>query len=125
MGCWTTCRIQTAVALYASCLAGPAVTHHKLRQRRPPVRAILAVGPAQGDDGGALDMFGDAEDLMNTRLATAVQGGEHGPKPEGARCQHEVLHTRVNRGTGLESGLAGGRCVDTGDDQYRGGRERL
>src|SRR5262245_19643348 len=70
-------------------------------------------------------MIGDAEDLMDTSLATAVQGGEHGTEAEGSRCQHEILHTRVNRGTGLESGLAGGWRVDTGDDQHRCGRERL
>src|SRR5262249_38500388 len=107
------------------CLAGPAVAHHELRQRRPPVWAILTVGPAEWDDGGALDMIGDAEDFMDTSLATAGEGGEHGTEAEGSRRQREILHTWVNRGTGLKSGLAGGWRVDAGDDQHRCGRERL
>jgi len=69
------------------CLAIPAVAHHKLRERRSPVGAILAVGPAEWDDRGALDVVGDAEDLVDTRLATAVQGREHRAKSEGARRQ--------------------------------------
>src|SRR2546422_3160119 len=68
-------------------------------------------------------MVGDAEDLVDTSLATAVQGREHSPESEGSRRQHEILHTRVNRGTGLKSSLAGGWRVDAGDDQHRCGRE--
>ena len=40
---------------------------------------------------------------MDLRLTTAVQGREHGPKAKGAGGQHEVLHTRIDRGAGLQS----------------------
>src|SRR5262245_7016949 len=106
-------------------LAVPTVVHHKPLQRRPPVGAILTIGPAERDDGGTLDMVGDAEDSMDLRLATAVQGCEHGPEAKGAGCQHEVLHARVDRGAGLQSGLARGGEVHAGHDQHRCGRERL
>src|SRR5262245_38400596 len=58
--CWMACRIKTFTALYSPCLAGPAVAYHELRQRRPLVRAIVAVGPAEWDDRGTLDMIRDA-----------------------------------------------------------------
>ena len=98
-------------------LAGPAVVHHKLGQRWPPVRAIVPVGPAERDDRRGLDLIGDAEDLVDARLPTAVQGGQAAPKPEGSGRQQEILHAGVDRGARLEAGPAGGGGVDTGDDQ--------
>src|SRR4029450_13215874 len=94
-------------------------------RRRPPVGNILAVRPADWDDRRALDIVGNAEDFVDARLAPAVQRREYRSEPEGPRRQHEVLHARIDRRTGLEPGLPGGGRVDAGDDQDRRGRERL
>src|SRR5262249_60222395 len=104
-------------------LATPAVAHHEPLQRRPPVGTILAVRPAHRDDRRALDIVGNAEDFVDARLAPAVQRREYRSEPEGPRRQHEVLHARVDRRTGLEPGLAGGRRGDAGDDQPPPGPE--
>src|SRR5262249_59362943 len=82
-------------------LAVPAVVHHKPLQRRPPVGAILTVGPAERDNGGTLDMVGDAEDGVGLRLTTAGAGREHGAEAPGAGCQHGVLAAPGDRGAGL------------------------
>src|SRR5919108_3774510 len=97
-------------------LAGPAVVHHKLGQRWPPVRAIVPVGPAERDNRRALDLVGDAEDRVDARLPTAVQRREAAPEPEGSGRQQEILHAGVDRGARLEAGTAGGWGVDAGDD---------
>jgi hypothetical protein len=62
-------------------------------------------------------MIGDAKDLVDTRLPTAVQRREAAPQPEGSSRQQEILHVGVDRGARLEAGTAGGGSVDTGNDQ--------
>ena len=62
-------------------------------------------------------MVGDAEDLVDACLPTAVQRREAAPEPEGSGRQQEILHAGVDRGARLEAGAAGGGGIDTGDDQ--------
>jgi hypothetical protein len=62
-------------------------------------------------------MVGDAKDLMDVCLSTAVQRREDAPKAEGSGRQQEILHAGVDRGARLEAGTAGGGGIDTGDDQ--------
>src|SRR5215510_3451477 len=118
-------RVFRVMAYGVLLLAVPAVAHHKPLQWRASVGAIRTVGPAERNDGGTLDMVGDAEDSVELCFATAVQGREHGAESKGAGGQHEVLHTRIDRGASLKSGLPRGGLVHTGHDQHRGGRERL
>src|SRR5215831_24636 len=118
-------RVFRVIAYGMLLLAIPAVAHHKPLQWRAPVGAIRTVGPAERNDSGALDMVGDAEDSVDLRLATAVQGREDGTESKGAGSQHEVLHTRVDRGASLKSGLPRGGLVHAGHDQHRCGREWL
>src|SRR5262245_28943902 len=103
----------------------PAVAHHEPLERRATVRAVLAVGPPERDDRGALDVVRNAEDLVDARLAAAVQRRQHGSEAERARGQHEVLYARIDRGAGLEPRLSRGGRVDAGDDQHRRRGERL
>ena len=98
-------------------LARPAVVHHKLGQRWPPVRAIVPARPAKRDDRGALDVVGDAEDRVEARLATAVQRREAAPEPQGSSRQQDILHAGVDGGARLEAGPARGKGVDTSDDR--------
>src|SRR5262249_9285860 len=66
-------------------LAAPAVARHDRLRGRPAVGPSLAGRPAERDDRRALDVVGNAEDLVDARLAAAVQGREHRSEPEGPR----------------------------------------
>src|SRR5262245_10535002 len=57
-------------------LSVPAIAHHEPLERRTPVGAVLAVGPAERDDRGALDVVRNAEEFVDASLAAPVQRRE-------------------------------------------------
>jgi hypothetical protein len=57
-----------------------------------------------GDESRHLDVFGDAQQVLDLPFVAEVQGRQHGTEPETVRCQQDVLHGRVNGRIGSRIG---------------------